>query len=87
MIVVAAGLIEADKQGQLIVIAGHRRALARRLVHHSFFDPLTHGEDRLSGTHGNASIPNHFSLCVDNLCTVAVWLEQEICIGEILRGA
>jgi DUF1680 family protein len=35
-------------------------ALARRLNHYTFFDPLARGEDKLNGVHANASIPKAF---------------------------
>jgi uncharacterized protein len=44
------------------VIAGNPKylALARRLNHRAFFDPLVRGEDRLTRVHANASIPKAF---------------------------
>ena len=44
------------------VITGNPKylALARRLNHHAFFDPLARGEDRLTRVHANASIPKAF---------------------------
>lgn len=54
------GIMESATDVYVITGDPKYLALARRLIHHEFFDPLARGEDQLTGVHGNASIPKAF---------------------------
>ena len=51
------GIVETATDVYVITGDAKYLALARRLNHKEFFEPLARGEDRLTGVHGNASIP------------------------------
>ena len=54
------GIVESATDVYMITGDKKYLALARRLNHREFFDPLARGEDLLTKMHGNASIPKAF---------------------------
>ena len=54
------GIVESATDVYMITGDKKYLALARRLNHREFFDPLARGEDLLTKIHGNASIPKAF---------------------------